>query len=100
LDLAILAQMSLSPWNEFYNATTNLLVLSAMNPQLNERLYVKLLLCLEGQALQDMVSQKHLRANGLLLLMELSQTYCPTQVPEVTAAKTAEFLGIFEMPST
>jgi len=40
-----------------------------------------------------MVSRKHLRANGLLLLAELSQTYRLTQVPEVTAAKTAEFWG-------
>jgi len=38
-----------------------------------------------------MVSQKHLRANGLLLLKELSQTYRPSHVPEVKAAKTVEF---------
>ncbi len=40
-----------------------------------------------------MVSRKHLRANGLMLIVELSQTYCPIQVPEVTAAKTVEFWG-------
>jgi hypothetical protein len=91
--LAILAQMSLSPWNELYDASTNSLVLSTMNTTLNEKLYAKLLLCLEGQVLQDMVSRKHLHANGLMLIVELSQTYCPIQVPEVTAAKTAEFWG-------
>jgi len=91
--LAILAQMSLSPWNELYDASTNSLVFTTLNSLLNEKLYAKLLLCLEGQVLQDMVSQKHLRANGLLLLSELTQTYRPSQVPEVTATKTAEFWG-------
>jgi hypothetical protein len=61
------------------------------NTTLNEKLYAKLLLCLEGQVFQDMVSRKHLRGNGLLLLTELSQTYRPSSALEVTAAKTVEF---------
>jgi len=56
-----------------------------------KKLYAKLLLWLEGQVFQDMVARKNLRANGLLLLHELSQTYRPSHVPEVTAARTVEF---------
>jgi hypothetical protein len=42
--------------------------------------------------LHNMVSRKHLRADdGLLLLQELVQTYRPSHVPEVIAAKTGEF---------
>jgi hypothetical protein len=37
------------------------------------------------------VSRKHLRANGLLLLHKLLQTYKPRRAPEVIAAKTGEF---------
>jgi hypothetical protein len=36
--LAILAQMSLSPWNELYDASTNSLVSSTKNTTLNEKL--------------------------------------------------------------
>jgi hypothetical protein len=61
------------------------------NTSVNKKLYAKLLLCREGQVFQDMVFRKHLRTNGLLLLTELSQTYCPSHVPEVTAAKMVEF---------
>jgi uncharacterized protein (DUF952 family) len=45
------------------------------NTLLNGKLYDKLLVLLEGQALQHMVSWKHLLANGLLLLKELHQMY-------------------------
>lgn len=38
-----------------------------------------------------MVSRKHLRGNGILLLNDLVQTYRPTCVPEVMAAKTGEY---------
>ena len=38
-----------------------------------------------------MVSRKHLRGNGLLLLGDLVQTYRPKQVPEMIAAKIGEF---------
>jgi hypothetical protein len=40
-----------------------------------------------------MVAHPHLRGNGILLLQELHQMYKPRCVPEVIAAKTAEFWG-------
>jgi hypothetical protein len=49
------------------------------------------LVSLEGQALQLFVSQKRFRADGLLLLREMQQTYKSTNIPEVIAAKTDEF---------
>jgi hypothetical protein len=58
---------------------------------LNGKLYAKLLVSLEGQALQSLVARKHLRANGLLLLREMVQTYKPKNVPEVIAARPGEF---------
>jgi hypothetical protein len=97
--LAIVAQLSIAPWKEFYDITTNTLVKTTTNTVLNEKLYAKLLLCLEGQVFQDMVSRKHLRANGLLLLCELLQTYRPSHVPEVTAAKTVEFWSTLKRSS-
>jgi hypothetical protein len=54
-------------------------------------LYAKLLVSLEVQALQDIVSRPQLQANGVLLLWELVQSYRPKNVPEVLAAKTGEF---------
>jgi len=48
-------------------------------------------LFLEGQVLQDIITCLHLRANGILLLQELVQTYQPKHVPEVLAAKAGEF---------
>jgi hypothetical protein len=89
--LAIVAQLSLAPWKEFYDSMTNNIIKTTSNMSLNEKLYAKLLISLEGQVFQDMVSRKHLHGNGLLLLSELSQTYRPSHVPEVTAAKTVEF---------
>jgi len=91
--LAILAQLSLPPWVEFYDSSSNDIICSTSNTSLNGKLYSKLLLALEGQALQSMVSRKHLRANGLQLLHELVQTYKPKNVPEVIAFKTSEFWG-------
>jgi hypothetical protein len=61
------------------------------NVALNEKLYAKLLTCLEGTVLQNMVSRKHLRADGISLLHELVQTFRPKNVPEVIAAKTGKF---------
>jgi hypothetical protein len=55
--------------------------------------YSKLLLSLEGTASQNIISRSHLRANGILLLKELVQTYHPPNVPEVIAAKTSQFWG-------
>jgi len=97
--LAIVAQLSLAPWKEFYDSTTNTVLTTTLNTNLNEKLYAKLLLCLENQVFQDMVSRKHLRGNGLLLLTELSQTYRPSHVPEVTAAKTVEFWSTMKRQS-
>jgi len=89
--LAIMAQLSLPPWNSLYDSVTNNIVQSTSNSQLNGKLYAKLLVCLEGQVMKNMISRKHLRANGLLLFQELHQMYKPKNVPEVLAAKTAEF---------
>jgi hypothetical protein len=89
--LAIMSQLSLPPWLELYNQTMNDVVRSTTNVPLNGKLYSKIILALEGIALQNAVSRKHLRANGLLLLQDLVQTYKPRNVPEVIAAKTGEF---------
>ena len=89
--MAIMAQLSLPPWKELYDISTNDIVSTTNNNALNGKLYSKLLLSLEGQPLQDIIARSHLRANGLLLLQELSQTYRPKNVPEVIAMKTGEF---------
>jgi hypothetical protein len=89
--LAIMAQLSLPPWNPLYDPIKNDIVDSTSNSSLNGKLYAKLLICLEGQAMKNMISRKHLRANGLLLLQELHHMYKLENVPEVIAAKTAEF---------
>jgi len=91
--LAIMAQISLSPWVELYEPVENDILQTTSNSTLNGKLYSKLLLALEGNALKNVVSRKHLRANGLLLLQELVQTYRPKNVPEVIAFKTSEFWG-------
>jgi hypothetical protein len=65
---AIIEQLPLSLWKEFYNSTVQDVVSTASNSTLNGKLYSKLLLSLEGVALQHIVSRKHLRENGLLLL--------------------------------
>lgn len=75
--LAIIAQMSSHPWQEFYDSVMSAVVKTTINIALNGKLYDKLLICLKGQVLQNMVSRKHIRANGLLLLNELVQTYKP-----------------------
>jgi hypothetical protein len=88
---AILTQLSLSPWQELYDPSTNDIVLTTSNTTLNGKLYAKLLVSLEGQALQTIVLRKHLRTNGILLLHELTQTYKPKNVPEVIADKSGTF---------
>jgi hypothetical protein len=75
--LLIVVQISIPPWQEFYDSNTNSIVKTTHNTALNSKLYAKLLVSLEGQALQDVVSRSHLRANGILLLHELVQTYHP-----------------------
>jgi len=89
--LSIVAQLSIPPWQEFYDQSTNSVIKSTTNSMLNGKLYAKLLVSLEGQALQDMVARSYLRANGLLLLLEMMHTYKPCKVPEVLAAKAGEF---------
>jgi len=89
--LAIMAQLSLPPWTPLYDSVKNDIVSTISDTQLNGKLYAKLLACLEGQAMKNMISWKHLHANGLILLQELHHMYKPKNVPEVLAAKTAEF---------
>jgi len=89
--MAIVTQLSLPPWQDLYDSMTNDVRLSTTNTSLNAKLYAKLLVCLEGSVFQSIVSREHLRANGLLLLQDLVQTYRPKHVPEVIAAKTSLF---------
>jgi hypothetical protein len=91
--LAIMAQISLPPWQLLYDPATNDIVQTTTEIGLNGRLYAKLLIALEGVALQNVVSRTHLRANGILLLQDLVYTYRPKHVPEVIAAKTSLFWG-------
>jgi hypothetical protein len=91
--LTILSQVSVSPWNDLYDTTTNDLVTTTTNSSLNAKFYSKLLLSLEGAALRGRALGKHLRADGLRLMQEIIQTYRPKNVPEVIAMKTAEFWG-------
>jgi hypothetical protein len=56
-------------------------------------LYSKLILSLEGSALQHVVSRKHLCGNGILVLQDLVHVYKPKNILEVIAAKTTEFWG-------
>lgn len=91
--MAIMSQISLSPWQELYDSTTNEPVSTTTNTQLNAKLYAKLLVSLDGSAFQSIVSREHLRANGLLLLQDLVQTYRSKPAPEVLAAKTSAFWG-------
>jgi hypothetical protein len=79
--LAIMAQVSLPPWQELYEPTMNDVVSATSNATLNGKLYAKPLVSLEGSALQSIVPRKHIRANGLLLLQELTQTYKPKNIP-------------------
>jgi len=65
--LAIMAQISLPPWVELYDPVKNDILQTTSNSTLNGKLYSKLLLALEGNALKNVVSRKHLRANGLLI---------------------------------
>jgi hypothetical protein len=91
--MAIVTQISLPPWQDLYDATMNDVRLITTNLSINAKLYAKLLICLERSAFQNIVSREHLRANGLLLLQDLVQTYKLKHVPEVIAAKTSNFWG-------
>jgi hypothetical protein len=72
--MSIMAQLSLPLLKNLYVCATNDVVKSTVNDALNGKLYSKLLLSLEGQALQDVITRTHLRANGVALLQELSHT--------------------------
>jgi hypothetical protein len=85
-----MAQLSLLPWVELYDSVANTVISSTQNTILNGKLYAKLLVSLESQAFQHMMSRKHLRANGILLLKELQQMYKPRNVPKIIVAKTGE----------
>jgi hypothetical protein len=91
--LEILVQLALLPWQELYDSVSHDVVSITTNTILNGKLYAKLLLSLEGTALQNIISCTHLCANGVLLLQELSQTYHPKNVPEVIMVKTSQFWG-------
>jgi hypothetical protein len=69
--LSIMTQISMPPWRDLYDPITHDIVLHTDNVSLNGKLYAKVLASLEGQALQNVIVRKHLRANGLMLLKEL-----------------------------
>jgi hypothetical protein len=89
--LSILSQISIPPWKELYDTSRNDIVVNTSNVSLNEKLYAKLIISLESQVLQNIITRPHLRTNGVLLLQDLVQTYHPKHVPEVLAAKAGEF---------
>jgi hypothetical protein len=60
---------------ETYYSSRNDIVKTTTNTSLNGKLFAKLLISLEGSALQSIVSQPHLCANGLLVLQDLFQTH-------------------------
>jgi hypothetical protein len=91
--LGIMTQLSLPPWQALYDPFRQDVVITTQNSSLNAKLYSKIILALEGAAYKNFVSRKHLRANGILLLEELAQTYKPRNVLEIIAAKTIEFWG-------
>jgi hypothetical protein len=91
--LGIMTQLALSPWQDLYDPVQQNVVTTTQNSSLNAKLSSKIILALEGTAYKIFVSRKHLRANGILLLEELVQTYKPRKVPEIIVAKTVEFRG-------
>jgi len=60
-----MTQLSLSPWSALYDPVQNTVVATTTNTSLNSKFYAKLIASLEGQALQNMVARKHIRANGV-----------------------------------
>lgn len=54
-----MVQISIAPWKDLYDETTNDIVQSTGNTTLNGKFYAKIMAALEGQALQNMVSCKH-----------------------------------------
>jgi hypothetical protein len=56
-----MAQLTLSPWQKLYDSASNDIVQTTTNAILNGKLYAKLLISLEGQALQSIVSRMPLK---------------------------------------
>jgi hypothetical protein len=56
-----MAQLTLSPWQKLYDSASNDIVQTTTNAILNGKLYAKLLISLEGQALQSIVSRMRLK---------------------------------------
>jgi len=54
--LAVMAQLSLSPWLDLYDSAKNIIISITSNTMLHGKLYAKILTCLESQVLQNMVS--------------------------------------------
>jgi hypothetical protein len=73
--LAILAQLSLPPWQDLYDASRKNIVKTTSNVSLNSKLYAKLITCLEGSALQSIVARTHIHSDGLSVLHDLFQTH-------------------------
>jgi len=58
--LALMAQLSIAPWQSLYDKSTKSVITSTLNNALNGRLYAKVIGSLEGSALQHMLARKHL----------------------------------------
>jgi hypothetical protein len=91
--LVIIAQLLLPQWKDLYDSNTKDIVKHTSNVALNGKLYVKLITCLEGSALQSIVARTHLHSDGLSILHDLSQTHRPLHILEIVAAKTVQFWG-------
>jgi hypothetical protein len=76
--LAVMAQISIAPWQDLYDSTSNSVVKVTANTALNGKLYAKVIGALEGSALHHVLARKHLCATGILLLQELHQIYNPS----------------------
>jgi hypothetical protein len=76
-----------------YDASTRDVVKATSNTALNQKLYAKLLTCLEGTALQSIVARSHLHSDGLQVLQDLTATHHPLHFPEIIAAKPVQFWG-------
>jgi len=91
--LAILAQLSLPPWKDLYDASKKDIVKTTSNTILNGKLYAKLITCLVGSTLQSIVARTHLHYDDLSILHDLLETHQPLHIHEVIAAKTVQFWG-------
>jgi hypothetical protein len=51
-----MTQLSITSWRDLYDSSKNDVVTSTSNTTLNEKLYSKVIIALEGSALQHVVS--------------------------------------------